>query len=120
MMELRWRVGILLAILLVSPCALHIAAKDDLKLALEDAIEAQQVGEEVTEDVKARIIEVAPEGSLTSGTGDVATTGNYYLNQHHQNGLNRQHRKGSQSSEGGKPPTPSATTAPAGCLCHER
>jgi hypothetical protein len=102
-MELRWRVGILLAILLLSSCALHIAAKDVLKVALEDAIEAQQVGEEVTEDVKAKIIEVAPEGTLTSGTGDVATTGNLHLNQHHQYGLNRQHRKGSQSSEGGKP-----------------
>jgi hypothetical protein len=107
-MELRWRVGILLAILLVSRCALHTTAKDDLKVTLEDAIEAQQVGEEVTEDVKAKIIEVAPEGTLTSGTGDVATTGKCHPNEHHQCGLNRQHRKGSQPSEGGKPSSPSA------------
>ena len=76
-MELRWSVGILLAILLISPYVLHTSAVDDLKLALQDAIEAQQVGEEVTEEVKAKIIDVAPEGVLTSGTGDVATTGNH-------------------------------------------
>lgn len=74
-MELRWTVGILLAILLTAPYARHACAKEELTAALEDAIEAQQVGEEVTEDVKAKIIEVAPEGILTSGTGDVATTG---------------------------------------------
>ena len=28
-----------------------------------------------TDEVKAKIIDVAPEGILTSGTGDVATTG---------------------------------------------
>ena len=44
---MRWTVGILLAILLISPYVLHTSAEDDLKLALQDAIEAQQVGEEV-------------------------------------------------------------------------
>ncbi len=74
-MELRWRVGILLAIVLLSQHALQTSAVEELKEVLQDAIEAQQVGEEVTENVKANIIEVAPEGVLTSGTGDVATTG---------------------------------------------
>lgn len=74
-MELRWRVGILLAIVLFSQHALQASADEELKAVLEDAIEAQQVGEEVTENVKAKIIDVAPEGVLTSGTGDVATTG---------------------------------------------
>lgn len=74
-MELRWRVGILLAIVLLSQHALQTSAVEELKEVLQDAIEAQQVGEEVTENVKAKIIEVAPEGVLTSGTGDVATTG---------------------------------------------
>lgn len=74
-MELRWRVGILLAIVLLSPHALQTSADEELKEVLQDAIEAQQVGEEVTESVKAKIIDVAPEGVLTSGTGDVATTG---------------------------------------------
>ena len=74
-MELRWRVGILLAIVLLSPLALQTSADEELKAVLQDAIEAQQVGEKVTENVKAKIIDVAPEGVLTSGTGDVATTG---------------------------------------------
>ena len=74
-MELRWRVGILLAVVLLSQHALQTSAVEELKEVLQDAIEAQQVGEEVTENVKAKIIEVAPEGVLTSGTGDVATTG---------------------------------------------
>ena len=83
-MEVRWTVGILLAILLVSPYVLHTSAEDDLQLTLQDAIEAQQIGEEVTEDVKAKIIEVAPEGTLTSGTGDVATTGSPHIVQPQQ------------------------------------
>ena len=74
-MELRWRVGILLAVILLSQHALQSSADEALKEVLQDAIEAQQVGEEVTENVKAKIIDVAPEGVLTSGTGDVATTG---------------------------------------------
>ena len=74
-MELRWRVGILLAVVLLSQHALQTSADEELKEVLQDAIEAQQVGEEVTENVKAKIIDVAPEGVLTSGTGDVATTG---------------------------------------------
>ena len=47
----------------------------DLKEKLEEAIEAQQFGEEVTQDVKAKIIKEAPVGVLPSGTGDVSTTG---------------------------------------------
>ena len=65
----------MLAIVLLSQHALQTSAVEELKEVLQDAIEAQQVGEEVTENVKAKIIEVAPEGVLTSGTGDVATTG---------------------------------------------
>ena len=80
-MEVRWTVGILLAVLLISPYALYTSAEEDLETALQDAIEAQQVGEEFTEEVKAKIIDVAPEGTLTSGTGDVATTGNLHPSQ---------------------------------------
>ena len=69
----------MLAIILLSPHALQISADEELKAVLQDAIEAQQVGEEVTESVKAKIIDVAPEGVLTSGTGDVATTGEHCL-----------------------------------------
>ncbi len=47
----------------------------ELKEKLEEAIEAQQFGEEVTQDVKAKIIKEAPVGVLPSGTGDVSTTG---------------------------------------------
>ena len=65
----------MLAVVLLSQHALQTSAVEELKEVLQDAIEAQQVGEEVTENVKAKIIEVAPEGVLTSGTGDVATTG---------------------------------------------
>lgn len=73
-MEMRWKVGLLLAILLPS-IALAQKTQSDLKTKLEDAIETQEAGEEVTADVKAKIIKEAPEGVLPSGTGDVATTG---------------------------------------------
>ena len=99
---MRWTVGILLAILLISPYVLHTSAEDDLKLALQDAIEAQQVGEEVTEDVKAKIIDVAPEGILTSGTGDVATTGNHHLVQQQQDWSGMQQCKGLSHVREGK------------------
>lgn len=37
--------------------------------------EAQDFREEAQEEVKAKIIEEAPGGTLASGTGDVSTTG---------------------------------------------
>ena len=78
-MATNWRLAVLLALCLapLALCADPVASTADteLKEKLEEAIEAQQFGEDVTQDVKAKIIKEAPVGVLTSGTGDVSTTG---------------------------------------------
>ena len=73
-METR-RLNLLLAISLAALLVPHVLCQDDFEAKLKDAIAAQQSGDEVTEDVKAKIIKGAPEGILPSGTGDVATSG---------------------------------------------
>jgi hypothetical protein len=78
-METRWRFCFLLVSLLPATVLAQVPVTGDLKAKLEDAIAAQQAGEEVIEDVKAKIIKEAPEGVLPSGTGDIATTGTSQL-----------------------------------------
>lgn len=70
----RWQAAGLLACLLLLAVPLGRAA-DDLKGKLAEAQEAQEMGEEVAQPVKAKIVKEAPEAVLASGTGDVATTG---------------------------------------------
>ena len=70
----RWQAAGLLACLLLLAAPLGHAA-DDLKVKLAEAQEAQEMGEEVAQPVKAKIVKEAPEAVLASGTGDVATTG---------------------------------------------
>ena len=75
----KHRLALLLAILL-APLVLYAepaesTLPEELHEKLKDAIEAQQFGEDVSEDVKAKIIKEAPEDVLPSGTGDVSTTG---------------------------------------------
>ena len=78
-MASQWRLAVLLALCLapLALCADPVASTGDADLTqkLEEAIEAQQFGEDVTSDVKAKIIKEAPVGVLPSGTGDVSTTG---------------------------------------------
>ena len=70
----RWQAaGLLACLLLVAAPRVHAA--DDLKVKLAEAQEAQEMGEEVAQPVKAKIVKEAPEAVLASGTGDVATTG---------------------------------------------
>ena len=52
--------------------------------------------------MKAKIIDVAPEGILTSGTGDVATTGNHHLVQQQQDWSGMQQCKGLSHVREGK------------------
>lgn len=74
-MENRWKYIILLAFLVPAIVFSQDFAAANLAADLQDAVEAQQAGEEVTEAVEAKIIKEAPIGVLPSGTGDVATTG---------------------------------------------
>ena len=69
------RAGLLAALLAAALAAGAAAAGDALADKIQAASEAQQFGDEVTEVVKAQIVKQAPEAVLTSGTGDVATTG---------------------------------------------
>ncbi len=70
----RWRtVGLLACLLAVSVA--QVQAADEFKAKLAEAQEAQELGEEVAQPVKAKIVKEAPEAVLASGTGDVATTG---------------------------------------------
>ena len=71
----RWRATGLLACLLLAAVARTAHAADDLKAKLAEAEEAQEMGEEVAQPVKAKVVKEAPEAVLASGTGDVATTG---------------------------------------------
>jgi hypothetical protein len=71
----RWRATGLLACLLLVAAAHAVHAADDLKVKLAEAEEAQEMGEEVAQPVKAKVVKEAPEAVLASGTGDVATTG---------------------------------------------
>ena len=75
----KHRLALLLAVLLAPLVLCAEAAEstlpEELHEKLKDAIEAQQFGEDVSEDVKAKIIKEAPEDVLPSGTGDVSTTG---------------------------------------------
>lgn len=83
-MDSRWRTAFWLAILLPTIVLSQEIASSNLVPDLQAAIEAQQAGEEVTEDVGAKIIKEAPIGVLPSGTGDVATTGEYNFPTRHQ------------------------------------
>ncbi len=74
-MENRWKFLLLLAVLAPAIVISQDSAAANLAADLQDAVEAQQAGEEVTEAVEAKIIKEAPIGVLPSGTGDVATTG---------------------------------------------
>lgn len=74
-MEFRWKTLLLLSVLLPAIVQCEDAANAILAADLQEAVEAQQAGEEVTEPVEAKIIKEAPIGVLPSGTGDVATTG---------------------------------------------
>ena len=69
------RAGLLAALLAAAFVAGAAAAGDALADKIQAASEAQQFGQEVTGVVKAQIVKQAPEAVLTSGTGDVATTG---------------------------------------------
>lgn len=74
-MEFRWKTLLLLSLVLPAIVLCEDAVNANLAADLQEAVEAQQAGEEVTEPVEAKIIKEAPIGVLPSGTGDVATTG---------------------------------------------
>lgn len=74
-MENRWKYIILLACLVPAIVLSQDSASANFAADLQDAVDAQQAGEVVNEDVEAQFIKEAPIGVLPSGTGDVATTG---------------------------------------------